>query len=106
MTQTQEIDGGSSAPAPGKGHRTPRLSAEGKAALDALLAKAVAGRTVPALHFAATTKDGVLYAGQAGERVFGEPDKGQVNAETSESCAALCCAVLCGRGRAHVRRTP
>lgn len=86
MTQTQEIDiapsGGHGKPAAGK---TPRLSAEGKAALDALLAKAVATRTVPALHFAATTKDGVLYAGQAGERVFGEPEKGPVDEQTSES---------------------
>lgn len=84
MTQTQEIDIGSSGSAP-KAQKVPRLSEEGKAALDALLKKAVESRVVPALHFAATTKDDVIYAGQAGERVFGEPDKGQVNEDTSES---------------------
>lgn len=87
MTQTQEISSGSTIPASTKSQasKVPRLSAEGKAALDELLAKAVESRTVPALHFAVTTKDGVLYQGQAGERVFGEPEKGNVGPDTSES---------------------
>lgn len=83
MTQTQEIDIGSSGSA--KAHKVPRLSPEGKAALDAILKKAVESRVVPAMHFAATTKDGVIYAGQAGEKVFDEPEKGQVNEDTSKS---------------------
>lgn len=84
MTQTQEIDIGSSGSAAAP-QKVPRLSDEGKAALDAILKKATESRTVPAMHFAATTKDGVLYAGQAGEKIFNEPEKGQVNEDTSRS---------------------
>ncbi|TXT06177.1 hypothetical protein VHUM_03650 [Vanrija humicola] len=74
-------------------HSTPpHLTAEGKAALDALLHAEVASRTVPALTFGATSADGELYFAQAGERVLGHPDKGQVDADTVmsyHSCTKL-----------------
>jgi hypothetical protein len=62
----------------------PKLSAKGAAALDELLKTSVEGRTVPATYFGATTADGPLYFNCAGERVFGEPDKGEVTEGTSE----------------------
>ncbi|WOO79889.1 Acyltransferase LovD [Vanrija pseudolonga] len=76
---------GPTAPAP---HLTPK----GKAALDALLHAEVDSRLVPALTFGATTADGEIYFAYAGERVLGEPDKGQVDAETVmsyHSCTKL-----------------
>lgn len=80
MTQTQVVEE----------QRRPELNAEGKAALDAVLTKAAASRTVPAVHFAVTTADGPIYGNQAGERVFGEPDKGPVNEDTSERPTLTC----------------
>jgi hypothetical protein len=66
------------------GPSLPKLSAKGSAALDDLLKTSVGGRTVPATYFGATTADGPLYFNCAGERVFGEPDKGEVTEHTSQ----------------------
>jgi len=63
----------------------PKLSSAGRRALDALLHQRVASRTLPALHFGATTSAGTLYLNCAGDRVFGEPEKGQVDRDTSEN---------------------
>lgn len=61
---------------------TPTLSAEGKTAIDTLLHQAVASRNVPAVTCGVTSADGELYFAAAGERVFGEPDKGNVSEHT------------------------
>lgn len=68
----------------------PKLSAEARAALSAVLARHK--DTTPALAFGVTTKDGVIYTGYRGDRVYGKPDDGQVNETTSEPLvpSALC----------------
>lgn len=66
---------------------TPRLSDEAKAALDAVLAKHQ--DKVPAVSFGVTTKDGVVYTGYHGSRVYGKPEEGQVDKSTSESPVML-----------------
>ncbi|BEI86676.1 hypothetical protein CcaverHIS002_0700220 [Cutaneotrichosporon cavernicola] len=60
----------------------PVVSAKGQAALDELLAKRVDSRLIPAATFGATTADGPIYFAARGERVLGEPDKGQVDDKT------------------------
>ena len=60
------------------------LSERGKQALDTLLVSKSKEAKVPALHFGVTTGDGVVYFNCAGDRVYGEPDKGQVDENTSE----------------------
>jgi hypothetical protein len=62
----------------------PKLSVAGRAALDALLRQRVASKTLPALHFGATTSAGTIYERCLGDRVFGEPAHGQVDRDTSE----------------------
>jgi methyl acetate hydrolase len=62
----------------------PSLTPEGKASLDKLLQTKVESRTVPATFFGATTAAGPIYFNCAGERVFGEPEKGLVNDDTSQ----------------------
>jgi len=69
----------------------PKLDASGKAALDTLLKDTVESRNVPATYFGATTADGELYFNCAGERVFGEPDKGMVNEDTSKCFSSNMC---------------
>ncbi|WOO82583.1 Acyltransferase LovD [Vanrija pseudolonga] len=61
---------------------TPTLSAAAKAKLDALLHTSVAQPETPAFAFAAATADELLYFNSAGERVWGSPDKGQVDDTT------------------------
>lgn len=64
---------------------TPRLKASGKQALEEYLAKVVTDRKVPATTLGVTNKDGELWFGCGGDRVFGQPEEGQINADTSES---------------------
>jgi hypothetical protein len=61
----------------------PRISAEGKAKLDALLAEKVAEAKIPAIFFGASNADGELYFDYKGDKVLGEPDKGPVTLDTS-----------------------
>jgi hypothetical protein len=69
------------------------LGPEGKEALDALLKRTVEGDAppFPAIHFGATTATGELYFNCAGDRVYGEPEKGAVNEDTSENRPKRCC---------------
>ncbi|KAL1409159.1 hypothetical protein Q8F55_005988 [Vanrija albida] len=60
----------------------PSISDAGKAKLDALLHASVATPETPALAFGAATADDVLYFAAEGERVWGQPDKGQVDDTT------------------------
>jgi hypothetical protein len=60
------------------------LSPAAKARLDTWLADTVAARDHPAIHVGATTVEGPIYFSQAGERVFGEPEKGEVGEDTRE----------------------
>lgn len=62
----------------------PRLSAEGKKKLDALLQEKVAAKTIPAFFWGATNADEELYYNVGGDKVLGEPDKGQVDLDMSE----------------------
>ncbi|KAL8286141.1 hypothetical protein RQP46_004629 [Phenoliferia psychrophenolica] len=61
----------------------PTLSPGGQERLDAYLTTTVAGREVPALFFGATNAKETIYQSQAGERVFGQPEKGEVDADTT-----------------------
>lgn len=60
------------------------FTADDKARLDSILHAAVDSRQVNALTFAVSDAEGELYFNCAGERVFGELDKGQVDERTSE----------------------
>lgn len=66
----------------------PAVSAKGKAALDEVLAQHVASGKIPAVTFGATTADGPIYFAAKGERVLGEPDKGEIDDKTSECLCA------------------
>ncbi|KAK4703820.1 hypothetical protein P7C70_g2387, partial [Phenoliferia sp. Uapishka_3] len=61
----------------------PNLSPAGKQRLDEFLIETVNGREVPALFFGATNATEIIYFNQAGERVFGEPEKGAVDENTT-----------------------
>ena len=61
----------------------PQLSSQGKERLDKLLTDTVAKRNLPALFFAVANKEGPIYANCAGDNVFGEPDKGSVDQDTT-----------------------
>lgn len=61
---------------------SPTISPEGAAKLSELLHKVVDSREVPAVFFGATTADEELYFDQYGEKVFGQPESGQVDADT------------------------
>lgn len=58
----------------------PELASPG--ALDKLLHDRVAVRDLPAIFLAATNADETIYLNQAGERVFGDASKGEVNEDT------------------------
>lgn len=62
-----------------------QLTPEGKKALDDLLDGFVAEKRIPAITFGATTADGLIYFNAKGDKVFGEPDKGQIDENTSTS---------------------
>jgi hypothetical protein len=68
---------------------TPHLKSSAKQALDQYLAKVVHDRKVPATTLGVTNKDGELWFGCGGERVFGQPDEGQISPDTSEYPALL-----------------
>ena len=61
----------------------PSLDSSAKATFDSFLKQAVESRTVPAIHIGAANADEILYFNCAGERVFGEPDEGMVDDDTS-----------------------
>lgn len=65
------------------------ISTRGTAVLDKWLDTTSAAGTVPALFLGVATKDKILYYNCKGDRVQGEPDKGQVNQDTSEGKAVL-----------------
>ncbi|KAL1409435.1 hypothetical protein Q8F55_003418 [Vanrija albida] len=76
-----------------------------RARLDAILHEAVDSRQVNALTLAVSDAEGELYFKCAGERVFGEPEKGEVDDRTMFqlfSCTKLvtsvACLQLCDRG--------
>lgn len=62
-----------------------QLAPGGKDALDALLARTQSNGQFPAIHFGATTAHGPIYAAHSGDRVFGSPEQGQVDENTSTS---------------------
>lgn len=65
----------------------PHLSAEGKAKLDALLDTKVAEKKIPAIFFGASNAEGEIYFNAKGDKVLGEPDKGQVDENLSAHAA-------------------
>jgi hypothetical protein len=62
---------------------SPRLTEQGKVALDALLAKTVNERKLPALFLAACSADEVLYESQGGPVDFDDAEAGDVDENTS-----------------------
>lgn len=60
-----------------------QLSQQGVEALDKLLKETVENRVLPATYFGVTGPEGELYYSCAGEKVFGKPEAGQVDPETS-----------------------
>ena len=63
---------------------TPQLKDSGKKALQDYLDKVVSDREVPAVSLGVTNKDGELWFGCGGDRVFGQPEEGQITPDTSE----------------------
>lgn len=64
---------------------TPTLSADAKTKIDQILQSAVDSKEIPASTFAVATADlnaEPVYFKASGERVFGSPDKGQINEDT------------------------
>lgn len=68
----------------------PQLKASGKQALQEYLDKVVGDKDVPAVSMGVTNKDGELWFGCGGDRVFGKPDEGQINPDTSEIGQSTC----------------
>jgi hypothetical protein len=66
---------------------TPQLKESGRGALDEYLKKVDSDRRVPATFLGATNKDGEMYFGCAGDRVFGKPDEGKVTPDSGKSNA-------------------
>ncbi len=62
----------------------PKLNANGQQALDALLKKTAEERKNPAAFFGATNAKEEIYFGCGGEKVFGKPEEGMVNQDTSK----------------------
>ncbi|KAK4686966.1 hypothetical protein P7C73_g3164, partial [Tremellales sp. Uapishka_1] len=62
---------------------SPKLNGDARKVLDTYLRDTVQGHDVPALHFGVTSADDIIYFNQAGDRVFGEPDMGQVDQDTT-----------------------
>lgn len=63
----------------------PQLSPEGKANIDRWLAETVDSHfQTPALFVGATTAESEIYFNCRGDQVYGKPDEGQVDADTSE----------------------
>lgn len=69
----------------------PKLSPAGAAALDALLKDTVDNHVLPATYFGLAGPDGEIYFNCAGDKVFGQPEHGQVNPDTSECCGPYLC---------------
>lgn len=63
----------------------PQLKDRGNKALQEYLDKVVSDKEVPAVSLGVTNKDGELWFGCGGDRVFGEPDEGQITQDTSKS---------------------
>lgn len=59
------------------------LKESGKQALEEYLDKVVQDREVPAVSLGVTNKDGELWFGCGGDRVFGQPEEGQITPDTS-----------------------
>lgn len=64
---------------------TPTLKQSGKQALEEFLQQTNKDHKVPAVSLGVTNKDGELWFGCGGERVFGQPNEGQINDETGAS---------------------
>jgi hypothetical protein len=65
----------------------PTLSAQGKAKLDDILKQNVASGEIPAATFAVVTSDlkaDPIYINTAGDRVYGDASKGQIDEDTGE----------------------
>lgn len=63
---------------------TPNLKSAGSQALQDYLDKVVKDGEVPAVSLGVTNKDGELWFGCGGDRIFGQPDEGQITPDTSE----------------------
>lgn len=72
----------------------PKLNDAAKASLDQYLASVADSGNYAAQFMGVTTADGPLYYACKGERVWGEPDKGQVDENTSESPADVAESLL------------
>jgi hypothetical protein len=64
--------------------KVPKLAADGKAQLDALLAEVDGAHTLPAMYWGATTADGPIYFNCAGDKDYFDASKGKVTEDTRE----------------------
>jgi len=62
--------------------KTPKLTADGKAQLDALLKEVDDAHTLPAMYWGATTVDGPIYYNCAGDKDYFKPEEGKVTEDT------------------------
>lgn len=60
----------------------PTLRQGGAETLDKLLHETVARHDIPAMFYLATNAKETIYANQTGEKVFGDPSKGQIDDDT------------------------
>jgi len=63
--------------------KAPRVSAKGRAALAAFLDESVNSGRFPAQFHGIATADDLIYWDKKGDLVYGDPEKGQVNDDTS-----------------------
>jgi hypothetical protein len=82
----------------------PYLTAAGREALDALLAKNAQDRRLPAIFYGACTADDVLYERQSGLVDYDDPSKGEVNERTSESSSEPEASLMSRRSSTSVLR--
>jgi hypothetical protein len=63
----------------------PKLAADGKLQLDALLKATDDSRKLPAMYWGATTIDGPIYFNCAGDKNYFNPAEGKVTEDTCET---------------------
>lgn len=72
------------------GSHLPALKADSKARLSAYIQDTARSGNFPAIFAGVTNAKETLYFDQAGDRVLGQPDKGEVQEETRKSHRAYC----------------
>lgn len=70
------------------GSHLPALTADGRAKISAYIQETARSGNFPAIFAGVTNAKETIYFDQAGDRVLGQPDKGQVQEDTRELAPA------------------